>query len=126
MTGRAASPRGNGPATGARHGRCRGRETTMALWRIRATVDDRPGYLSVLTASLALRGVNILSVQVHTTEAGAVDDFPGRRARAGHRGGAAGRRGARPGPGLLGRAQRGARAGRRADPGARARRTAGP
>ncbi|MFC7545604.1 GNAT family N-acetyltransferase [Plantactinospora sp. GCM10030261] len=47
----------------------------MALWRIRATVDDRPGYLSVLTASLALRSVNILSVQVHTTEAGAVDDF---------------------------------------------------
>ncbi|BCJ57680.1 GNAT family N-acetyltransferase [Micromonospora endophytica] len=47
----------------------------MTLWRIRATVDDRPGYLSVLTASLALRGVNILSVQVHTTEGGAVDDF---------------------------------------------------
>ena len=37
----------------------------MTLWRIRATVDDRPGYLSVLTASLALRGVNILTVQVH-------------------------------------------------------------
>ena len=47
----------------------------MTLWRIRATVDDRPGYLSVLTASLALRGVNILTVQVHTTEAGAIDDF---------------------------------------------------
>ena len=47
----------------------------MGLWRIRATVDDRPGYLSVLTASLALRSVNILAVQVHTTEAGAVDDF---------------------------------------------------
>jgi hypothetical protein len=47
----------------------------VALWRIRATVDDRPGFLSVLTASLALRKVNILSVQVHTTEAGAVDDF---------------------------------------------------
>lgn len=47
----------------------------MALWRIRATVDDRPGYLSVLTASLALRSVNILAVQVLTTEAGAVDDF---------------------------------------------------
>lgn len=47
----------------------------MTLWRIRATVDDRPGYLSVLTASLALRGVNILTVQVHTTESGAVDDF---------------------------------------------------
>ncbi|AEV87925.1 GCN5 family acetyltransferase [Actinoplanes sp. SE50] len=47
----------------------------MALWRIRATVDDRPGYLSVLTASLALKSVNILAVQVHTTEGGAVDDF---------------------------------------------------
>ncbi|GAA3457176.1 ACT domain-containing protein [Dactylosporangium matsuzakiense] len=47
----------------------------MGLWRIRATVDDRPGFLSVLTASLALRKVNILSVQVHTTESGAVDDF---------------------------------------------------
>ncbi|SDY45317.1 Ribosomal protein S18 acetylase RimI [Micromonospora pattaloongensis] len=47
----------------------------MALWRIRATVDDRPGYLAVLAASLALRSVNILAVQVHTTEAGAVDDF---------------------------------------------------
>ncbi|WP_328461095.1 GNAT family N-acetyltransferase [Actinoplanes sp. NBC_00393] len=47
----------------------------MALWRVRATVDDRPGYLSVLTASLALRSVNILAVQVHTTEEGAVDDF---------------------------------------------------
>jgi len=47
----------------------------MALWRIRATVDDRPGYLAVLAAGLALRAVNILAVQVHTTEAGAVDDF---------------------------------------------------
>src|SRR2546430_12082533 len=47
----------------------------MALWRIRATVDDRPGFLSVLTASLALRAVNILSVQVHATEGGAVDEF---------------------------------------------------
>jgi GNAT superfamily N-acetyltransferase len=47
----------------------------MTLWRIRATVDDRPGYLAVLAASLALRSVNILAVQVHTTEVGAVDDF---------------------------------------------------
>jgi GNAT superfamily N-acetyltransferase len=47
----------------------------MALWRIRATVDDRPGFLAVLTASLALRSVNILSVQVHASEAGAIDDF---------------------------------------------------
>jgi hypothetical protein len=47
----------------------------MTLWRLRATVDDRPGFLAVLTASLALRSVNILSVQVHGTETGAVDDF---------------------------------------------------
>jgi len=47
----------------------------MTLWRVRATVDDRPGFLAVLAASLALRSINILAVQVHTTEAGAVDDF---------------------------------------------------
>jgi RimJ/RimL family protein N-acetyltransferase len=47
----------------------------MALWRIRATVDDRPGFLAVLAASLALRSVNILSVQVHASEGGAIDDF---------------------------------------------------
>jgi GNAT superfamily N-acetyltransferase len=47
----------------------------VTLWRVRATVDDRPGFLAVLTASLALRAINILAVQVHTTEAGAVDDF---------------------------------------------------
>lgn len=47
----------------------------MALWRVRATVEDKPGFLAVLAASLALRAVNILSVSVHVTEAGAVDDF---------------------------------------------------
>lgn len=47
----------------------------MALWRVRATVEDRPGYLSVLAASLALKSINILSVQVHVTEVGAIDDF---------------------------------------------------
>lgn len=47
----------------------------MALWRLRATIDDRPGFLAVLAASLALRSVNILSVQVHGSEAGAIDDF---------------------------------------------------
>lgn len=47
----------------------------MAIWRIRATVDDRPGFLAVLTASLALRSINILSVHVHASENGAVDDF---------------------------------------------------
>jgi hypothetical protein len=47
----------------------------MTWWLVRATVDDRPGFLAVLAASLALRAVNILSVQVHATESGAVDDF---------------------------------------------------
>jgi hypothetical protein len=47
----------------------------MTLWRLRATVDDRPGFLAVLAASLGLRSINILSVQVHASEAGAVDDF---------------------------------------------------
>src|SRR5213596_2825971 len=63
-----------GPA-GRRTGHLTRREPGVALWRIRATVDDRPGFLAVLAASLALRSVNILSVQVHATEAGAVDDF---------------------------------------------------
>jgi GNAT superfamily N-acetyltransferase len=47
----------------------------MALWRVRATIEDKPGFLSVLAASLALRSVNILAVQVHTSEEGAIDDF---------------------------------------------------
>lgn len=47
----------------------------MGLWRVRATVVDKPGFLAVLAASLALRSVNILAVGVHITEQGAVDDF---------------------------------------------------
>lgn len=47
----------------------------MTLWKVRATLDDRPGFLAVLTASLALRSINILAVQVHATEEGAVDEF---------------------------------------------------
>jgi hypothetical protein len=47
----------------------------MTMWRIRAGIDDRPGFLALLTASLALKSVNILSVQVHATESGPVDDF---------------------------------------------------
>jgi hypothetical protein len=47
----------------------------MALWRMRATVEDKPGFLALLAASLGLRSVNILSVQVHATENGAVDEF---------------------------------------------------
>ena len=97
----------------------------MALWRIRATVDDRPGYLSVLTASLALRSVNILAVQVHTTEAGAVDDFlvdtpdtmtEAELLAADH---------PRPRPGRVRGPRRGPGPGRPADPGARPGRPAG-
>jgi hypothetical protein len=51
------------------------RKADVTLWRLRATVDDRPGFLAVLTASLALRSVNIVSVQVHGTRVGAIDDF---------------------------------------------------
>jgi GNAT superfamily N-acetyltransferase len=47
----------------------------MALWRVRATIEDKPGFLAVLAASLALRSVNILAVQVHASEDGAIDDF---------------------------------------------------
>lgn len=47
----------------------------MTLWRIRTTVDDRPGFLAVLAASFALRSINILAVQVHSTPGGAVDEF---------------------------------------------------
>jgi methylglyoxal synthase/GNAT superfamily N-acetyltransferase len=45
------------------------------LWTVRATVDDVPGRLAVLAASLARRTVNILSVQVHLTSAGPVDEL---------------------------------------------------
>jgi hypothetical protein len=47
----------------------------MTIWRMRATLDDKPGFLALLTASLALKSVNILSVQVHKTEDGVVDEF---------------------------------------------------
>ena len=45
------------------------------LWTVRATVDDVPGRLAVLAASLARRAVNILSVQVHLTPDGPVDEL---------------------------------------------------
>lgn len=45
------------------------------LWTIRATVDDVPGRLAILAASLARRAINILSVQVHLTPDGPVDEL---------------------------------------------------
>jgi methylglyoxal synthase len=58
------SRRHNEPARGA-----------VRLWTIRATVDDVPGRLAVLAASLARCAVNILSVQVHLTPDGPVDEL---------------------------------------------------
>jgi methylglyoxal synthase len=56
--------RTTGPARGA-----------VSLWTVRATVDDVPGRLAILAASLARRAINILSVQVHLTPAGPVDEL---------------------------------------------------
>jgi methylglyoxal synthase len=47
----------------------------VQLWLIRATVDDVPGRLAILAASLARRAINILSVQVHLTPDGPVDEL---------------------------------------------------
>lgn len=47
----------------------------ISLWTIRATVDDVPGRLAILAASLARRSVNILAVQVHLTPDGPVDEL---------------------------------------------------
>jgi methylglyoxal synthase len=47
----------------------------VRLWTVRATVDDVPGRLAILAASLARRAVNILSVQVHLTPDGPVDEL---------------------------------------------------
>ena len=47
----------------------------VRLWTVRATVDDVPGRLAILAASLARRSINILSVQVHLTPDGPVDEL---------------------------------------------------
>ncbi|MBX6751718.1 MAG: GNAT family N-acetyltransferase [Micromonosporaceae bacterium] len=47
----------------------------VKLWNIRATLDDVPGRLAILAASLARRAINILSVQVHLTPDGPVDEL---------------------------------------------------
>jgi RimJ/RimL family protein N-acetyltransferase len=47
----------------------------IKLWVVRATVDDVPGRLAILAASLARRAINILSVQVHLTPDGPVDEL---------------------------------------------------
>jgi methylglyoxal synthase/GNAT superfamily N-acetyltransferase len=77
----AANPAAANPATGiADEGSSNGPQREPArgavqLWNIRATVDDVPGRLAILAASLARRAVNILSVQVHLTPDGPVDEL---------------------------------------------------
>jgi GNAT superfamily N-acetyltransferase len=46
-----------------------------ALWRMRTTVRDTPGSLAVLSAALAERQVDILSLQTHPLAEGTVDEF---------------------------------------------------
>jgi len=45
------------------------------LWRIRVTVDDRPGALETVAHSLTELGVNILGLHVHPLERGARDEL---------------------------------------------------
>jgi methylglyoxal synthase len=47
----------------------------VRLWTVRATVDDVPGRLAILAASLARRAINILSVQVHLSAEGPIDEL---------------------------------------------------
>ncbi|MDT5024893.1 MAG: hypothetical protein QOE61_1319, partial [Micromonosporaceae bacterium] len=60
------------PAKAGEHEPVRG---AIKLWTVRATVDDVPGRLAILAASLARRAINILSVQVHLTPDGPVDEL---------------------------------------------------
>ena len=45
------------------------------LWRIRTSLADRPGALAELAARCGADDINILSLEVFTTEAGAVDEL---------------------------------------------------
>jgi hypothetical protein len=46
-----------------------------ALMRVRTTLPDRPGTLASLAARLAEHEVNILAIQIHPAEQGAVDEL---------------------------------------------------
>ena len=45
------------------------------LMRLRTTLPDRPGTLAALSGRLAARDINILAVQIHPCERGAVDEL---------------------------------------------------
>lgn len=47
----------------------------MALWRIRAALEDEPGRLAAITAAIASCGGNVFGFSVQTHEGGPVDEF---------------------------------------------------
>jgi hypothetical protein len=47
----------------------------MALWRIRAALEDEPGRLAAVTAAIAACGGNVFGLSVQTHEGGPVDEF---------------------------------------------------
>lgn len=47
----------------------------MALWRIRAALEDEPGRLAAITAAIAACGGNVFGFSVQTHEGGPVDEF---------------------------------------------------
>ena len=50
-------------------------EDAPALWRIRVTVDDKPGALEILTHNLARLDANILTLHVHALNRGSLDEL---------------------------------------------------
>ena len=47
----------------------------MALWRIRAALEDEPGRLAAVTAAIAACGGNVFGLSVQSHEGGPVDEF---------------------------------------------------
>ena len=47
----------------------------MALWRIRAALEDEPGRLAAITAAIASCGGNVFGFSVQSHEGGPVDEF---------------------------------------------------
>lgn len=50
-------------------------DASLALWRLRVTVDDEPGSLERITHALAQLDANILDLKVHPLEAGTLNEI---------------------------------------------------
>ncbi|MHB9863249.1 GNAT family N-acetyltransferase [Streptomyces sp. YIM S03343] len=70
-----APPMNDTRTTGAGTGTADTTPGPATLWRMRTTVEDRPGSLAALCAALADREVDILSLQTHPLTVGTVDEF---------------------------------------------------